>query len=160
MEIEAATMADADHLASLWVDLARDQRAHGSHLQAEPNRESVREGLSRSIVTECVLIARADEGDIVGFVEFAPETVSYRRDTERGVIENIYVRSSHRGEGVGSDLLAAAEDRLREGGAERIVLDVLAPNEAARRFYARHGYEPHRVEMEKGPESDTHSRED
>lgn len=160
MEIESATMADADRLASLWVDLARDQRAHGSHLLAEPNRASVREGLARSIVTEGVLVARTDDGEIAGFVEFAPETVSYRQDADRGVIENIYVRPSHRGDGIGSDLLAAAEDRLRQGGADRIVLDVLAPNEAARRFYVRHGYEPHRVEMEKGPESDMHSRED
>jgi len=160
MEIEAATMGDADRLAELWVDLARDQRAHGSHLLAEPNRASVREGLARSIVTGGVLVARGGDGGVVGFVEFAPETVSYRQDTERGVIENLYVREAHRGEGVGSDLLAAAEAELRENGAERICLDVLAPNEAARRFYARHGYEPHRIEMEKGPESDTHSRED
>ena len=153
-------MGDADRLAELWVDLARDQRAHGSHLLAEPNRAAVREGLARSVVTGGLLVARGADGDAVGFVEFAPETVSYRQDTERGVIENLYVRESHRGEGIGSDLLTAAEERLRENGADRICLDVLAPNEAARRFYARHGYEPHRIEMEKGPESDTHSRED
>ena len=153
-------MADADRLAELWVDLARDQRAHGSRLLAEPNREAVREGLARAIVTEGVLVARTDDDAIAGFVEFAPEAASYQQDVDRGVVENIYVRPSHRGNGVGSDLLAAAERRLLDGGVDRISLEVLAENAAARQFYARHGYEPHRVEMEKAPESDTHSKED
>ncbi|WP_435118478.1 GNAT family N-acetyltransferase [Halolamina sp. C58] len=160
MEIEPATMDDADRIAELWVDLARDQRAHGSHLLAAPNRESVREGLARAIVTEGVLIARTAEGDLAGFVEFAPETGGFRQDVDRGVIENIYVRPSHRGSGVGGELLAAAERRLLDAGVDRISLEVLADNEAARRFYARHGYDPHRVEMEKAPENDTHSKED
>lgn len=160
MEIEAATMADADRLAELWVDLARDQREYGSHLLAEPNRESVREGIARSIVTEGVLVARTSDGSLAGFVEFGPETMSYRQDTDRGVIENIYVRPNHRGTGVGSDLLVAAEERLLDTGVDRISLEVLAPNDAARRFYARHGYDPHRIGMEKAPESDTHSKED
>lgn len=160
MEIEQATMDDADRLAELWIDLARDQRAHGSHLLAAPNRESVREALARSIVTEGVLVARTAEGDLAGFVEFSLETGGYRQDVERGVIENIYVRPSHRGGGVGGDLLVAAESRLLDAGVDRISLEVLADNAAARRFYERRGYEPHRVEMEKAPESDTHSKED
>ena len=160
MEIEPPTMADADRLAELWVDLARDQRAYGSHLLAAPNRESVREGLARSIVTGGLLVARTVDGDLAGFVEFAPETGGYRQDVDRGVIENIYVRPTHRGIGVGADLLAAAESRLLDSGVDRVSLEVLAANEAAQRFYARQGYRPHRVEMEKAPESDTHSKED
>lgn len=153
-------MEDADRLAELWVGLARSQRAHGSHLLAEPNRETVREGLARAIVTQNVLVARTAADDLAGFVEFAPETDSYRQDVERGVIENIYVRPSHRDTGLGADLLAAAEARLLDAGVDRVTLEVLADNEAARRFYARQGYEPHRLELEKAPESDTHSKED
>ncbi|WP_049979486.1 GNAT family N-acetyltransferase [Halolamina rubra] len=160
MEIEAPTIEDADRLAELWVDLARSQRAHGSHLLAEPNRGAVREGLARAIVTGSVLVARSADGDLAGFVEFSPETGSYRQDVDRGVIENIYVRPAHRGTGLGADLLAAAEQRLLDAGADRISLEVLADNEAARRFYERQGYEAHRLELEKAPESDTHSKED
>ncbi|MFW5939940.1 MAG: N-acetyltransferase family protein [Halolamina sp.] len=160
MEIEPATMADAERVAALWVELARDQRVHGSHLLAEPNREAVREVLARSIVTGGVLVARTGDGTLAGFVEFGRETMSYRQDAERGVIENIYVRQPHRGSGVGGDLLEAAEDRLFDAGVDRVSLEVLADNEAARRLYARYGYEPHRIELEKAPESDTHSKED
>jgi hypothetical protein len=36
----------------------------------------------------------------------------------------------------------------------------MAANAAARRFYERHGYRTHRVELEKSARSDTHSKED
>lgn len=159
MRIVAPAVSDVDRLAELWVELARDQRAHGSHLQPEPNRESVREGLSRHIVTGGVLVARTETDDIVGFVQFAPEGGDYVQDVERGVIENLYVRPDHRHEGIGGDLLERAEQELVDAGADRVCLEVLAPNDAARRFYARHGYEPHRVELERSPENDNHTKE-
>lgn len=160
MEIEAPPMTAVEELASLWVELARDQRAHGSHLEPEANRESVREGLACGIVTGGVLVARADDGEIAGFVQFSPEAESYSQDVTCGVIENLYVRAGYRGEGAGSDLLAAAEERLFDGGVDRVRLEVLAANAAARRFYASHGYDPHRVELEKAPENDNHTKED
>lgn len=158
MEIDAPTMEVVDELADCWVALARDQRAHGSHLEPEANRDSVREGLARGIVTGGVLVARIDD-EIVGFVQFSPETESYSQDVTRGVIENLYVRAEHRGEGIGSELLSAAEEQLFDAGVDGVRLEVLAANEAAQRFYAAHGYEPHRVELEKAPESDNHTKE-
>ncbi len=160
MDIEAPTLADADSLADLWVELAYDQRDHGSHLPPEPNREAVLDGLSRHIVAGDVLAARRADGTFVGFVQFGPDGGSYEQDVERGVVENLYVRPDHRGDGLGSELLARAEQALLDAGVERVALEVLADNEAARRFYARHGYEPHRVELEKSPESDSHTKED
>lgn len=159
MRIVAPAMTDADRLAELWVELARDQRAHGSHLQPEANRESVREGLSRHIVTGGVLVARTESDDIAGFVQFAPEGGSYEQDVERGIIENLYVRPDHRGNGIGSELLERAERELIDAGADRVCLEVLAANDAAQRFYERHGYDPHRVELEKSPENDNHTKE-
>lgn len=99
-----------------------------------------------------------DPERIVGFVMFGPETGSFDLDVSRGVVENLYVLPAYRGEGRGSALLEAAETRLFERGFDRVCLDVMAGNEAARRFYARHGYAPHRVQLEKGPKNDTHSK--
>jgi ribosomal protein S18 acetylase RimI-like enzyme len=160
MEIEASTMATVDELAGLWVALARDQRAYGSHLKPEANRESVREGLARGIVTGGVLVARAEDGTIAGFVQFSPESEAYAQDVTRGVIENLYVRLGYRGAGIGSELLEAAEEQLFDADADRVRLEVLAANDDARRFYAQHGYTPHRVELEKAPENDNHTKED
>lgn len=154
MTIEAPDRSELDDIADLWVDLAADQRAYGSHLLPEANRAGVREALARSLVTNGLLVARED-GDLVGFVMFGPETQSYEQEVRRGFVDNIYVVPDHRGEGVGSDLLTAAESQLRETGVDALSLEVMADNERARRFYRRHGYEPHRVELEK--QSDTHS---
>ncbi|EFW93081.1 GCN5-related N-acetyltransferase [Haladaptatus paucihalophilus DX253] len=155
--IEAATSADIDHVTDRWVELARDQRDHGSHLLAEENRGAVRDAVARHVIENDLLVAR-DEG-IVGFVMFELETGLYRHSTARGIVQNIYVEPASRNEGVGSALLAAAEEKLRERGAEVLALEVLARNENARRLYENRGYEPHRIEMEKSDENDNHSKE-
>jgi len=74
------------------------------------------------------------------------------------VIVNLYVRPGSRGDGVGSALLAAAESELADMGVDTVSLEVLADNEDARRFYRRHDYGPHRVELAKSMENDTHSK--
>ncbi|ESP88224.1 GNAT family N-acetyltransferase [Candidatus Halobonum tyrrellensis] len=160
--VETADADDAERVADLWVDLAADQRAYGSHLRAADNRAVARDAATRHGVSGGLTVARAD-GDVVGFVMFAPETGSYEQDVERGVVHNIYVEPAYRGRGVGGRLLAAAEEALAAAGANVVSLEVMADNDDARRFYERAGYEPHRVEVEKpldGGENDTDSRED
>ena len=44
-----------------------------------------------------------------------------------------------RGEGIGSALMDAMEERARETGSTRLSLDVAARNESARRLYERRG---------------------
>jgi len=156
--IEAPGADVAEAVTDLWVALAAGQREHGSHILAEDNRARIREQILRHAVSDTLLVAR--DGDVVGFVTVERESGSYAQDYTRGVVTNLYVRPEHRGEGVGSALLAAAEDRLRELGVDAVALEVMADNEAARRFYRRAGYEPHRVELEKPVESDTHSKGD
>lgn len=161
--VEAAGAGDAERVADLWVDLAAGQREYGSHLRADTNRAVARDAATRHAVTGGLRVARAPDGDLVGFVTFAPETGSYEQDVERGTVHNLYVRPAFRDRGVGGRLLAAAEAALAAAGADVVSLEVMADNAGARRFYARAGYEPHRVEVEKpldGARSDTDSRED
>ena len=160
--IGRATLADLDRLATLWVDLARDQRAYGSHLAAEANRTPVREALAHHVVTDGVRVARDDDA-IVGFVTFGLEHGEYEQTVTRGVVHNLFVTPAARGCGLGSALLAAAESALTDSGADVVSLEAMAGNERARRFYERHGYEVHRVELEKPTNparNDTHSKED
>jgi ribosomal protein S18 acetylase RimI-like enzyme len=164
------TRADADDasaLADCWVDLAAEQRQHGSHLRASANREDIRETILRAIVTNGVFVARAEAGDdvgfepgtILGFVMCSVESDYLETTVTRGTVENLYVRPAVRGRGIGSDLLARAEASLADRDVDVVKLEVMAPNEAARRFYRRHGYEPHRVTMAKSTGSDTHSKD-
>ena len=184
-DIDAADTEDADAVVELWVALARGQRAYGSHLHAGDNREQIRDAVARHVITDGLRVARveediagSDEGvvdaavdgldeaavaGIAGFVMFDLETGAYEQDVTRGVVRNLYVRPTFRGQGIGSDLLAAAERTLVADGADVVSLEAMMANEGARRFYTDHGYTPHRVEFEKrvpeGDRSDTHSKE-
>lgn len=148
MCVTAATADDIEVVTDLWVALARGQREHGSTLLAAANRDTVRESIARGVVTGELLVAR-DDGGIVGFVTFSLERGGYDRDHTRGTVDNLYVRPASRGEGTGSALLEAAENALREAGADVVALEAMAANERARAFYRDHGYEPNRVELEK-----------
>jgi len=181
-------MDEAERVADLWVDLARDQRRHGSHLRAAANRSAVLDSIRRHVVAGRLLVARARPGDVdadgerrgsanenenenanetesgeptvVGFITFGYESGTYQQSVDRGVVENIFVTRSRRGRGVGSALLRTAEETLAENGADVVSLDVMADNAGARRFYRRHGYDPHRVTMERPARSDTHTSPD
>ncbi|MFC4551438.1 MULTISPECIES: GNAT family N-acetyltransferase [Halorussus] len=166
VSVEPATSRDVDALADRWVELAEGQRSFGSHLLAAANRSQVRAALARSVVGDDLLVARDEEsadsgasepsGDaIVGFVMFTVESSYYDQDVTRGVVQNIHVDPDRRGGGVGTALLAAAERALADRGVDIVALEVMADNEAARRFYRRRGYRPHRIELEKPVESDT-----
>jgi len=168
MEVVRPTISDVETLVDCWVELAADQRQHGSRLLTEPNREAVTDVVARHVVTEGVLIAREEnenaetdaEKGILGFVMYHVEDGHYQQDQSTGVIVNLYVRPAARGNSIGTDLLDAAETELAEAGADTVSLEVLAANSDARRFYSRHGYESHRIELAKRIENDTHSKGD
>jgi ribosomal protein S18 acetylase RimI-like enzyme len=153
--VEPADRDDLDAVVDLWVALADEQREHGSHLPPAANREAIRASASHHLLTDGLLIAR-DDGP-VGFVMFGPESGSFEQDVDRGVVRSLYVRPNARGRGIGTDLLTAAEHRLADAGFDVVAIEALADNEGARRLYRRLGYRPHRVELEKSLESDTHT---
>lgn len=151
--IERPTLEDASTIADLWVDLAANQRAHGSHLAAAANRERILDSISHHVADGTLLVARAGEV-IVGFVMFSIERRLYVVSTTRGTVDNLYVVPERRGEDIGSALLEAAEAALAADGVDRISLEALVGNEEARRFYEDNGYDPHRIEFEKRVETD------
>jgi [ribosomal protein S18]-alanine N-acetyltransferase len=57
-----------------------------------------------------------------------------------GHIITIDVLATARRTGLGSQLLAAAEDRLHTGGSRAVSLETAVDNHAAIAFYKRHGY--------------------
>jgi ribosomal protein S18 acetylase RimI-like enzyme len=147
MDIHVPDTDAADSLVDLWLALASDQRAHGSRLLVEENAQKIRKSILYHIVNDSLLVAVED--DIVGFVMFSVEDGGYEQDRRRGLIENLYVRPERRNDGVGSALIDAAESRLHDREVEAIALEVLVENERAREFYSKHGYDTHRLELEK-----------
>jgi len=159
MDVTAATADDVAPVAELWVALAREQRAHGSHLRAEENRQRARDLVAQYVHSDTCAVART-AGQPVGFVMFHVESGYFQTDATRGVIDNVYVLPAARDEGVGSALLDYAEAELRERGADVLALEALRENDAVRRLYERRGYAPHRVTMEKRVGDGDRERED
>jgi GNAT superfamily N-acetyltransferase len=79
---------------------------------------------------------------LAGYVFVLPESLSYIWDA--AVVNEVFVRESHRGTGVADGLMEAALAVAREQDTplERVVLDVDPDNERARGFYDRWGFEP------------------
>lgn len=153
-DITPASTEQVDAIVKLWVALAVGQRQYGSRLRGTENRAEIREAIVQRIVTDDLLVALLD-GDVVGFVMYSIKRGRYEQDGTTGLVENLYVTPNTRRNGVGSALLGAAEQRLRDAGATVISIEAMAGNDAARAFYASHGYEPRRVELEKPTENDT-----
>lgn len=184
MRIEPAEAGDVEALADAWVGLAAEQRAHGSHLHADRNRGRIRESMAHHVVDGSCLLARPndddvddgdeadgdggvdldagddgdDDGRFVGFVTFSESDGGYEMEVTRGTVENLFVRPSARGEGVGAALLSAAEAALADRGVDVVSLEVLAANVRAREFYDREGYGEHRVVVEKRVDVETDTK--
>jgi len=159
VRIERPTMDDLDAMVDLWVALVADQRAHDTHLLADPNRATARDVLSQYVATERAFLARHRARDPpVGFVMYHVETGLYEEDARRGVLDNVYVVDGYRGRGIGSALLDDAEDALRDSDVDVIGISVMAGNDSARALYERRGYAAHRHVLEKPAQSDTHTK--
>ncbi|MFB6126526.1 MAG: GNAT family N-acetyltransferase [Halolamina sp.] len=57
--VESPSMDAVDAVTGLWVDLAADQRRHGSHILPDANRATVRESVGHRIATDGLVVARA-----------------------------------------------------------------------------------------------------
>jgi ribosomal protein S18 acetylase RimI-like enzyme len=152
MDVRAATGDDVAVVTELWVTLAREQRAHGSHLLPAANRDQARDLVAQYVHADGVAVA--DDDGVVGFVMFHAETGFFETDATRGVVDNVYVTPDARDEGVGSALLDYAEAELAERGATVLAVEALWENEPARRLYEGRGYDPHRITFEQ-PLADT-----
>ncbi len=158
MDIERPAIEDVDELSDLWVALAREQRAHGTHIRPEANRSRIAETMNRHAIAEEAFVARAN-GEIVGFVTYERAGEGFETDVDRGVVQNLYVRPAFRDAGVGASLLARAEADLAANGVDAITVEAMADNEAARRFYRANGYGRHRVALEKRLRDENHSKD-
>jgi len=162
-EIDLARADELGAITDMWVRLARGQRAYGSYVRADDNRETMRETLAAHLAADGLFVARVD-GDPVGFASVSVEGGALDLDATRGTLSNLYVEPAFRSRGIGSELLEAVDAAFSEAGVDVVTLEVMADNEAARRFYRSHGFETFRVAMhrplEDRPENDTHSKEE
>lgn len=139
MHITLATHADVPALCAL-LDLLFTQEA-----DFRPDREAQARGLAAIIGDPGVghiLVARRagpPAGEVLGMVSLL-YTVSTALGGRAAWLEDMVVAPASRGEGVGSRLLARAVEHARGQGCLRLTLLTDADNQAAQRFYRRHGF--------------------
>jgi ribosomal protein S18 acetylase RimI-like enzyme len=131
--VRNADPADLDLLMSLVARLE-------SELPPLPYPEDPAEferGKVEKMIREGVALVAEDDGRAVGYAlarfgDHGPTTV---------YVSDLWVDESHRGRGVGRDLLTRIAAQAAERGSTHIVLDVDSKNAAAIAFYLRLGFE-------------------
>ena len=92
-------------------------------------------GFDASFVRDLVAFVAEEDGQVVGTLYANLSAPHF------GYVFGVYTRPDARGRGVGRALMRAAAEFLREQGRDYVVLSVDTPNEGARAFYDRLGFE-------------------
>ncbi|WMY74070.1 aminoalkylphosphonate N-acetyltransferase [Buttiauxella selenatireducens] len=151
LEFRPANLADTDAVYALICELK----------QAEFNRQAFNAGFAANLADSHLHYQLAVlNGEVVGMIglhmQFHLHHVNWV-----GEIQELVVMPQARGYGVGSKLLAWAEDHARLNGAELTELSTSKKRLDAHRFYEREGYQPTHVRFTKPVENpyepDTHA---
>lgn len=95
-----------------------------------------------------VLLVAERRGEILGYTYAGVEGIDYMSlRGPAGVLYDIVVDPSHRGQGIGRLLLDATLSALAALGAPRVVLSTAEQNDAAQRLFAVAGFRRTMVEM-------------
>jgi len=100
-----------------------------------------RRGLNEIIANPTIgkiLIARSN-ADIVGMVNLL-FSISTALGGKVAWLEDMVIHPDWRNQGIGSELLETALEQCRREGLKRITLLTDADNQAAQRFYRKHGF--------------------
>jgi len=124
-EVRRATESDIPVMRRLWADFSAE--AHYTPYPPGP--------FDPVLVRDHVALVAEEHGEIVGTLYANLATAHF------GYVFGVYTVPAARGRGVGRALMQAIAAHLREQGREYVVLSVDTPNEGARAFYDRLGFE-------------------
>jgi ribosomal protein S18 acetylase RimI-like enzyme len=130
MKVRELTEADASSVVALWDEV-------GLIRPWNDPAEDFKRALEGS--TSAVLGVFLDD-ELIG-------TVMVGHDGHRGWVYYLAVVRTHQREGIGSELMTAAEEWLRDVGAVKVQLMVRSDNESVLNFYGNVGYETSDVKV-------------
>ena len=139
VSIRKATPDDAKTLVDLILELAAFEKLLD---EAEPSVELLEEHLAEEALTGCeALLAETQRDTAVGFALFFHNYSTFQ--TNAGLyVEDLFVRPTYRGEGIGFALFQRLAQIAEERGCRRIDWAVLDWNDEAIDFYDDLGAEP------------------
>ena len=124
IRVEPYREAHFDGVRTLWLEAFPDDPPHNRAEVAIPAKLAVQPDL---------LLVALDGEKVVG-------SVMAGYDGHRGWLYSVAVRQSHRRAGIGTLLIAEAEQRLAQLGCTKVNLQVRAENAAVAAFYRGLGY--------------------
>lgn len=95
----------------------------------------------------------AEEGAALGYLHAATRVAPGMRQPRIGSVEEVFVAPEARAAGLARDLVERALEAMRERGAERFQLRVLAGNDGGRAFWRRLGFVENVLILEMPPEA-------
>lgn len=150
--IRKAEARDLDSLGRLGAMLMRTHYAFDQQRFLAP-REGTERGYASFLGSlldspdDCILVAEQD-GVVAGYVYAALEPLSWKElRGPAGFIHDVAVADDARHSGVGTMLMQAAVEWLRQHGAPRVILWTAAPNQAAQTLFRHLGFRETMIEM-------------
>ena len=139
-----ATLADVPALVALRLANAAQHVALDPDVFRIPDPDAVRRYFEATLDSLLITVAEA-EGAVVGMVEIVllPPAPSHQILVPRtGADIHTVVLDTHRGQGVGAALVAAAEEVAAGHGVTTLFAGIFATNAAAVSFYSARGFGP------------------
>jgi aminoglycoside 6'-N-acetyltransferase I len=139
ISIRPAQLSDREQLLrfreALWPNAPAEEHARELTL--------ILEGKASVTMPLIILVAEASDGVLAGFLEVDLRSHADGCDPSRpvGYIEGWYVAEGHRNMGIGTKLLAVAEDWARRQGCLEVASDTWIDNEVSQRVHEALGYE-------------------
>jgi GNAT superfamily N-acetyltransferase len=147
--VSVAGPADLDAFVASVAGLFReDAGRHDPYMDLDwPNREGVAWYGGLATDPNCLLALARHEGRGVGHLVGKLAEPDSIRLARFAILESIRVDPAVRGRGVGGLLVREFFAWAQARGAERASVTAYAANEAAQRFYRRHGFAPQSVTL-------------
>ena len=151
--VREATQQDIDRVVELWAEMVDYHCGFDSRFwRRKPDgAEIFQKWMAEAIDDEKrVLVVAETSSEVVGFVHGqlinSPPPME---DKTSGSITDVAVAASHRGRGIGRQMMAVVLDWFKARSAEDVSLMAALPNPRAIRFYESLGFERHLVSMRK-----------
>ncbi|HEX6683368.1 MAG TPA: GNAT family N-acetyltransferase [Candidatus Limnocylindrales bacterium] len=151
--VRRAVAGDIDGLVACSIGLfAEDAGTRDPTLSQRWPREHSADSFTAQLDDASKLVLVADSGgSVAGHLTGSLGEPSDIRPIRVATLVSMFVMPQHRDAGVGGRLVAEFREWARAAGAQRLAVSAYATNEAAIRFYRRHGFAPRTLLLECEP---------